>query len=423
MNRQPYTEPPRWWSPKSSRFWMGFWTPLRLYQQVRNERIVDIRVEGVELVERAIRRKQGVLITPNHPGHADCYLLWEALNRLPKKCYVMTAWQAFAMYKPIDVYIWRQHGCFSVNREGNDLRAIKFAVRVLSNTSRPLVIFPEGDVYHLNERVTPFRDGVGAIAHSAVRQGERSVACFPCALKYEYVRDPSPELRGVMERLERRYGLPVAAGAPLEKRIHRFLAAALSVRERQYLGRVQEGTLNARFESLADEILNRLETTHQLRRPVLATVPERVKQLRQLLIRQELNAPDTTTRAMLQQEKDDLFFVIQLFSYYGDNRNDYVAERPTVERVAETIDKLEEDFLDAVTAGVRGKRRGIIRFGEPLVIEQSADRDQSRELAHQLQLRVQGLLDELASRRVPVAEVGRSPDGRAPLLGCPETAG
>jgi len=40
---------------------------------------------------------------------------------------------------------------------------------------------------------------------------------------------------------------------------------------------------------------------------------------------------------------DDLFFVIQLYSYPGD----YVAERPVIERIAETLDKFEEDVLQA----------------------------------------------------------------------------
>lgn len=389
---------------------MGFWTPLRLYQQVKNERIVDVRVEGLEGVERAIRRKQGVLITPNHPGHADCYLLWEALNRLPKRSYVMTAWQVFVMYKPFDVYIWRQHGCFSVNREGNDLRAMKFAVNALAHTSHPLVVFPEGDVYHLNDRVTPFRDGVGAIAQAAVRQGERPVACFPCALKYEYVSDPTPELREVMSRLERRYGLAEGPAMPLEQRIHRFLGEALAIRERQYLGEPSPGTLNERFEHLADGILSRLETSYQLRPPADATVPERVKALRRELIQREL-APETSAadRARYALEKDRLFFVIQIFSYYGASRLDYIAERPTVERMAETIDKLEEDFLDAETARVRGKRRGFIRFGEPVLVTQSGKRAAGDEIARQLQSRVQGLLDGLARRRAPLPELALAP--------------
>ena len=38
---------------------------------------------------------------------------------------------------------------------------------------------------------------------------------------------------------------------------------------------------------------------------------------------------------------EDLFFVIQLYSYPGD----YVAEKPSIERIAETLDKFEEDVL------------------------------------------------------------------------------
>ncbi len=416
MNRQPYTKPPRWWSPKASRFWMGFWRPMRWYQQLKHERILHVGVRGLEHVERAINRRFGVLITPNHPGHADCYLLWEALTRLPQRCYVMTAWQVFQMGRPLETLIWRQHGCFSVDREGTDLTAFRFSVDVLANTSSPLVIFPEGDVYHLNERVTPFRDGVGGVAHAAVKQGRRPVACVPCALKYEYIRDPSPELRQVMSRLEARHGLSVGLSLPLEERIHRFASHMLALKERQYLGVASSGRLNARFEHLADRVLAKLEAEYTLI-PRDATVPERVKEIRKAVIaRQRELVTDDPQHGALAAQMEDLFFAVQLFSYYGSDPTDYVAQRPTVERLAETIDKFEEDFLGAKTATVRGLRRGLVEFGEPLLITQAVPRRAARELPQQLERRVQALLDHQALSQVALPSVGQRDDTSTNLV-------
>lgn len=59
--------------------------------------------------------------------------------------------------------ILQQHGCFSVDREGTDMPAFRHAVAILKEKINPLVIFPEGEVYHINERVTPFREGPAAI--------------------------------------------------------------------------------------------------------------------------------------------------------------------------------------------------------------------------------------------------------------------
>jgi 1-acyl-sn-glycerol-3-phosphate acyltransferase len=399
MNRQPFAKPPRWWSPKPSRFWMRVWRPLRRHQQIHDYRITEIEVQGLEHVRRAIDAGHGVLITPNHPGHGDCYLLWEALIRLRKPCYVMTAWQVFEMAKPLERLIYRQHGCFSVDREGNDMAAMRQTLHVLSETSNPMVIFPEGDVYHLNERVTPFRDGVGALALSAVKRSGRPVACFPTALRYEYTIDPSPELHKVMDQLEQRLYWRPRRDLPLEQRIYHFAEGILELKELEHLGRNQAGTLGERIDHLASEILRRIESRYDVRVED-ESVPERVKTLRRLAIERRRGlSTDDPVDLEVARELDDLFFVVQLFSYPGD----YVAERPTIERMAETVDKFEEDFLGAASAGIRGRRRAEIRFGEPIVVREPGKRDSARALVHDLERRVQSMLDETyrQASRVP----------------------
>ena len=89
---------------------------------------------------------------------------------------------------------------------------------------------------------------------------------------------------------------------------------------------------------------------------------------------------------------DDLFFVTQLFSYPGD----YVSERPSVERLAETLDKFEEDLLRTSYPSVRGSRRVVVRFGEPIPLARERQKkDAVATLTETLQDKVQALLDEL----------------------------
>jgi hypothetical protein len=84
--------------------------------------------------------------------------------------------------------------------------------------------------------------------------------------------------------------------------------------------------------------------------------------------------------------------VTQLFSYPGD----YVSERPTLERMAETLDKFEEDLLRATYPSVRGSRRVVVRFGEPIALPRERQKkDAVGNLTRTLQEKVQGLLDEL----------------------------
>ncbi len=368
---------------------MKAWTPVRRFQQVHQYRVKETEIVGLDYARDAIAQNHGLLITPNHPGHADSYLLMESLVRLKRRCYVMTAWQVFVMAKRWERMLYRQHGCFSIDREGSDLRAYRQAVTVLAETSDPLAVFPEGDVYHLNDRVRPFRDGTGSMVLSAVKRGRRPVHWLPCAIRYRYIQDPTPELAAVMSQLEESLHWRPRPDLPLSARIYRFAEGIMKLKEIEYLGRTTNGSLPERIDALANEILERIEDRNGVQ-SIPETLPLRVKELRQLAIARQQELPeDDPLQLQLAHDLEDLFFVVQLYSYPGD----YVAENATIERMAETVDKFEEDFLDLPTARIRGARRGVITFGEPIIVNEPGGRELARQLTQTAERRVQDLLD------------------------------
>jgi len=392
MNRQPFQTPPRSWAPKLTPWLVRLFRPLLRRTLRSTQRLTPIEVRGAEPVRKALADGAGVLITPNHSFHYDSYALMQAAEQLGRPPYVMTAWQVFAKAGRIQSWIMQRHGCFSINREGADMQAFRQAVDLLKEGPYPLVLFPEGEVYHTNDRVTPFREGAAAIALAAARKAARRVVCVPCALKCWYTTDPLPELLPLMDRLERRLLLRPLADRPLQERIYRFAQAGLSLKELEYLGQPQAGTVPERVARLTEGILARLEQRHGAAAPT-ATVPERVKEVRRLIIKRQDQAGLTDAeRRRLADDLEDVFAVVQLFSYPGD----YVAERPSVERMAETLDKFEEDVFGVELPGVRGTRRVVVRFGEP--VEVPPGRDRKDAVAHwtrDLERRVQALLNEL----------------------------
>ena len=88
------------------------------------------------------------------------------------------------------------------------------------------------------------------------------------------------------------------------------------------------------------------------------------------------------------EDLEDVFVVVQLFSYPGN----YVAEKPTVERFAETLDKFEEDVMHVKTATIRGTRRVTVTFGEPILATAERGKDAAATLTRRLEERVQELL-------------------------------
>ncbi|MEX0585822.1 MAG: 1-acyl-sn-glycerol-3-phosphate acyltransferase, partial [Pirellulales bacterium] len=307
MDRYPYHKPQRWWPSRASLGWMRLWRTWRRWQQVHDYGVERIDVLGLDRVREAIHRDEGILITPNHAGHADSFLLYDALERLPRPPHVMTAYQVFELLPWLQRLAYQHHGCFSVNREANDLAAFRWSVRVLAETSDPLVIFPEGEVYHLNDRVTPFRDGTLTIAMAAVRRGGRPVSCFPCGLKCFYIDDPTPALLPVMEQLERRLGLSPLTDAPLVDRLRRFLEQAVRARELQYRGSEATGTIKERIAALADEILSKLESPYGLSQ-ASDFLPERVRHLRHASVEQSgALEPHDPRLARYARDLEDIF--------------------------------------------------------------------------------------------------------------------
>ncbi|MEX0866752.1 MAG: lysophospholipid acyltransferase family protein, partial [Pirellulales bacterium] len=404
MNRYRQEIPRKWWSPALSPFWLRVWRPMRRRTTRRKQQIIEVRVRGQEHLLSAVSEGCGVMIAPNHSGHADAHILYDAADQIGTPCYFLTAWQVFDQVGWLAQQILRHHGCFSIDREGTDLRAFKQALEILREREHPLVVFPEGEVYHLNDRITPFREGAAAIALSAAKKSPRQIMVVPCAIKYEYAEDPTPQLLELMDRLEDAIHWRPRPELSLPERIYKFAEGALALKEIEKLGSTGSGGVKERLAKLLDGVLDQLEHRYGFDHSARG-VPERVKELRRAILTrlaelrgedEEGNAahdvpPNDPHRRQLESDLDDVFLVVQLYSYPGD----YVRENPTIERIAETLDKFEEDVLRVFSATVRAQRRATVLFGEPIPVEAGRKREAARELTRQMEQAVQGLLDSI----------------------------
>jgi len=395
MNRQPFEKPPRWWSPHLSPTWLRVWRPLRRLQQRFGQRLDEVCLSGGQHVSHALAQGHGVLITPNHSSHADGFAIYAAADQLGVPLYAMMAWQVFARGGWLHQVLLQHHGAFSVDREGIDVAALRQAREILQREPFPLVIFPEGEVYHLNERLTPFRDGPAAIALMAARKSERPVSCIPCAIRYYYTEDPTEELLALMDRLELELHWPPRPELTLVTRIYQLAEGILALKEIEFTGHCSSGPIPERIGRLMESLLDRIERKYAVSN-VGRSIPERVKTARHALITKLANLDETSPqRTGLMADLDELFLVIQAFSYPGD----YVAERPSLERIAETLDKFEEDLLRKPTATVRGRRRAEVRCGEPITLSAGTEgKYSSATLTQALQEQVAGLLGADRSR-------------------------
>jgi hypothetical protein len=408
--------------PRLSRFWFwagGFYNAFRMH---REQRIAEIDVQGMDRLRELIQAGDSVLITPNHPDHADCFVLYELSRRLKQPFSYMAAFQIFT---GMARRVLPRVGVFSIDREGADLSAFKAAVNTLAEGKYPLVIFPEGEIYRVSERVTPLREGAFAIAAAAARKlvdSGRKLRIMPVGLGYRFAdgHDPVPELQSLMGKLETRFTWRVQSHRPLTERILHYASGILSLKEVEYLGTPRSGTYKERAANLMEHILAPIES-RRLKGKRSATVPERVKDLRHSCL-ETLEKPENPAGSSpaleARRDLDDLFLLIQIFSYPGD----YVRLNPTVERVAETLMKAEEDILGVDQAPPRAPRRALVRFGEPVDLNErisSPGRARARQLAPaltaEIESRIQAILDAMPpGRPLPDEQTGTATTTGAP---------
>jgi 1-acyl-sn-glycerol-3-phosphate acyltransferase len=391
MNNQPYGVPDRHWSPKLTYWWYYAARPLRR-KAIRQQRLENVQIEGLDALQGALASGCGVMLTPNHSFHWDSYCLLEASDRVATPFYIMTAWQVFATSKWFERESMQRCGCFSVDREGTDMQAMKTAIDILQRRREPLVIFPEGDVYHTNDRITPLRDGAAAMALMAARKSDRKVVVIPTAIKRWYLEDPTPSMVRTAEELERRLFWRPRHDAPLVDRILKIADGVLALKEMERFSATREGALSDRIAFLAEAVMD--EAEKRLGIPAgRGMLPERVKEVRRRIIHQQTeegNRASESQRRTWNATMEDMFLVTQLYSYPGD----YLAGTPTLERQAETLDKLEEDVLGSSYPTPRGRMLVRIGFDAPIELPQSKEKKMTpNDLTKTMESRIQAILD------------------------------
>jgi 1-acyl-sn-glycerol-3-phosphate acyltransferase len=362
----------------------------------RYEGVVSCRLEGVDHFRESQRRGYGVLLAPNHCRYADPVVLSYLAREADTLMYAMASWHVFHQSR-LQGWAIRTMGAFSVYREGMDRQALDTAVDVLSTGERPLVVFPEGAVFRTNDLLQPLLDGVGFMARSAAKRrlkegNEKPVVIHPVAIKYLFKGDLDKAVSRTLDNLEKRLTWTSLRKAPILKRIHRVTLAMLSLKEIEYFGSAQMGTIVERQERLVDHLLDPLED-EWLGRSTDGPLIPRIKSLRMKIV------PELTTGELNHEERErrwhhleKIYLAQQIASYPAD----YLTPPTTDTRILETVERLEEDLTDR--ADVHGPLEVILRVGEAIPV--SADRGPRGEedpIMKSLRDSLQSMLDELST--------------------------
>ena len=145
-----------------------------------------------------------------------------------------------------------------------DRTALNTAVEILEQGQRPLVIFPEGVVTRTNDRINPLLEGTAFIARTAAKKRAKAspagkVVVHPIALRYVHDGDVRQTVEPRLTEIEQRLSWRPQKQLSLEDRITKLGTALLALKEIEYFGQPQTGTIWERSQRLIDGLLVPLE--------------------------------------------------------------------------------------------------------------------------------------------------------------------
>lgn len=330
----------------------------------------------------SVPANSGLILAFNHADETDPLICLE-LSRLTGRSFIsMCNREAFDEMAGAAGWFLQRLGYFSVERGAHDAPAKNYAVEIVKDGKDALIIFPEGEIFYLNERVQKFHSGaieIGMQALIAARSGnpEWQNYILPVAIKYHYLEDLTQKLRRRIERMETRLALPrLHADVPLDERLYKIQTVLLQKARKKYkLTATGENEAETEDASLANTALRQaiVETEKALIKEVLekdATLSDASKIKLDIIDESwKLAAQAREEKHVSKEEIEALREVAELESW----RPRYFHGQTSQDRLAEALLKMERELYKIKRPAQLAKRDVYLRVGEPLLLSEHLD--------------------------------------------------
>lgn len=330
----------------------------------RYYRTAKVDIVNADKLRASLAAGHGILLTPNHCRDEDPFIISSLARDVGHPFFVVASAHLFMQHK-LQSFLLRRAGAFSIYREGMDKQAVQTSIEILESAERPLVIFPEGHISRTNDRLTPMLEGTALIARQAAKKRAKDgkkVVVHPIAIRYAFPFDVEAAAAKMLDEIEQRLTWRPSRTLPLHQRFEKVGAGLLALKELQYLGHTQDGTIADRIAKLIDAILKPLESewanSNADGHPVA-----RVKRLRSAIlpdmIKGDLSEPEKARRWQLLEDAN---LAQQLYHYPPD----YVTDGCPKGRILETVERFEEDLTDKVS--LHGPTEAKVTVGDPIEV-------------------------------------------------------
>lgn len=392
--------------PHHGDWWPNFIQLFRIvdYYLRKKEGVVSHECRGLDHFRRSLERGDGILLTPNHCRYADPLVLGWPAREVGVHVFAMASWHLFNKGR-FDSFAIQKMGAFSINREGTDRQSLETAIDILATASRPLILFPEGTTNRTNDVLKPLLDGVSFIARSAARRrakaGDGAVVMHPIALKYLCTSDFEPWADLQLTQMEQRFCWENRPGRSVLERTKRVAEGFLALKEIEYMGTSQSGSLTERQQRLIAFSLQKAESRLGITVSDESDPRARIRVIRSEVASRYFDAADDPReqrRLQLDAEAADL--AREVLSY----PDCYLKpESATDTRVVETIQRLQEFHFGKADVSI--PLHVVIEFGEAIEVPpKKGSRDGGDPIMIELQDRLSSMIGALSKEARPVSQ-------------------
>jgi 1-acyl-sn-glycerol-3-phosphate acyltransferase len=358
---------------------------------------------------RQLPTGSGIILASNHADETDPLICLELSRRSKKQFITMCNREAFDEFYGLAGLALQRLGLFSVKRGVHDSEAKNYAIETVRQGNNVLVIFPEGEIFYLNELVQPFHSGAVAIGLQAIIDNRKinpkwTAFILPMVIKYHYTANIESELEKRIAKMEARLMLK-PNGDTLQSRLMAVQGMLLNREKRLHALKLQPASqldLTQQLHSLENKIVAEIEKRHH-DLPISAQAPiiDKTWQL-EAEIREGLKKQlAETNRLELQQELASLNEVAQLSSW----RPSYYINSASMDRLAEAVLKVEREFYRIKRPRHLANRQVTVKFAEPIDMgDHVSDYMQdphtvSHGLTQTLHEKIQRLINTLTSKQ------------------------
>ena len=349
----------------------------------------------------------GVVLIPNHADETDPRVCLELSRRTGKRFISMCNREAFDEVYGLAGWALQRLGHFSVERGAHDTPAKNFAIETVQKGDEVLVIFPEGEIFYLNEVVQAFHSGaveicMQAIADKKKRDPNYTAFLVPMAIKYHYTVPIENLILSRIEKMEAR--LSIKEYAPtLAGRLHRVQKTLLEREQSAY--KVQSKTtgsdnLYQEIVETENAIISQIEAKHQ---DMPVSQPHLIDQSWQLSAELKENLAAQTDVAVKNEFMKDIA-ALQEVAQLSSWRPQYYGDDTSMDRLAEGVMKMERELYRIKRPAPLTTRDVYLKIAEPVDLShvlpdyETDARALRHKLTNDLHEKIQGLVDHLVQK-------------------------